>query len=204
MANRASFSHNFRHHELQWAARSSKPNAVLAGRREAMAWCLLVSGLLASVFGGPSRAWADETGEREPRRAALVAGVNKYRPTSRLSDLHFAEQDARDLADVLREAGYDVVELTARAALTTQEPRLVPTAAYLRDELERLLETPDEAPGRPPPRRPKTPNAMPCSSVCTDTGFNCHVTPSWTANPTATEWLRRSSISARRTPTCEG
>ncbi len=150
MANRTCVSHDLEPRESRWTAKPAKPRVTRLGRCGPMGWCLVVSGLMSSVLGGPSRASADETGEREPRRAALVAGVNKYRPTSRLSDLHFAEQDARDLSAVLREAGYDVVELTARAALTTQEPRLVPTAAYLRDELERLLETPDEAPGTTP------------------------------------------------------
>lgn len=124
------------------------PAVCSRGRSGALAGLLVV--VAGWIGGGLPSAQADEAGVPEPRRVALVVGVNKYRPTSRLGDLHYAEQDARELSAVLREAGYEVIEMTAQAAQTAQEPRLAPTAAYLRDELDRLLEAPEDVPGATP------------------------------------------------------
>lgn len=83
------------------------------------------------------RSWAEEPGER---RFALVVGVRDYKGTE-LSNLKYTENDAHDLADVLRQVGYRrVVLLTQKAAYKAEQKDLFPTAANIRLHLKSLLE----------------------------------------------------------------
>lgn len=99
---------------------------------------LLVGAVVAAVVPAP---WllslADEPGER---RFALIVGVKDYQGTE-MSNLKYTENDAHDLAAVLRQAGYRrVVVLTQKVAFDEKNEDLFPTAANIRLHLKALLE----------------------------------------------------------------
>jgi TPR repeat protein/uncharacterized caspase-like protein len=75
-------------------------------------------------------------------RHAIVIGIDKYRSGQGLPDLSCAENDAHDLSQALRDTGYIVSELTSKAAKQFDDPRLNPTATYIRDQLDRVLAVP--------------------------------------------------------------
>jgi sulfatase modifying factor 1 len=83
--------------------------------------------------------------EDAPRRFALLIGVKDYKGTG-LSSLKYTENDAHDLADVLRRGGFRrVVVLSQRAAFEGKDKELFPTAANIRLHLRSILE--DRKPG---------------------------------------------------------
>src|SRR5436853_7007434 len=92
------------------------------------------------------------------RKVAVLVGVRHY-SHSKLNDLTYTENDAAELADVLRSAGFRVALLTDAAG--AQAATLAPTAANVRRELAAALDglTKDDTMlvalaghGRQPPR----------------------------------------------------
>lgn len=75
-----------------------------------------------------------------PRQFALLVGVKNYDGTG-LDDLHFTENDATHLADVLRDANYRrVVLMTETEAFAKRERGFFPNAANVRKQVTNLLE----------------------------------------------------------------
>jgi formylglycine-generating enzyme required for sulfatase activity len=71
------------------------------------------------------------------RKVAMLVGVRHY-SHSKLKDLDWTENDAAELADVLRAAGFHVVLLTDAAG--ARDAKLAPTAANVRRELAAALD----------------------------------------------------------------
>ena len=75
-----------------------------------MMGAMAVAGALAGVGSGPEPDWDDE-----PRRVAVVVGLNRYDADEQLHDLAYAVNDATAMGDVLRDDGYDVHMLLDQA-----------------------------------------------------------------------------------------
>jgi tetratricopeptide (TPR) repeat protein len=71
------------------------------------------------------------------QKYALLIGVRQYDKTE-LEPLPFTEADVRDLATVLKDAGYDSVVLMTQT-VGAEETRYLPTAENIRRELKLLL-----------------------------------------------------------------
>ncbi len=80
--------------------------------------------------------------ELPPRRFALLVGVHQYRAGQPLNPLPLAENDAHDLAQVLRRAGYRVTLLSQRLAQQKSDIRLLPLRDNILDSLELILSAP--------------------------------------------------------------
>ncbi len=68
------------------------------------------------------------------KRYALLVGINRYR-NDRLRPLDYAEADASELAQLLRQAGYEVTLLTGSAKADDQ----LPTKSNIERQLHRVL-----------------------------------------------------------------
>ena len=71
---------------------------------------------------------------------ALLVGVRKYPKSSELHDLQYPERDMEELAQVLRDGGYrleNIVLMTGTAGAV--DPRFLPIADHIRQELKALL-----------------------------------------------------------------
>ena len=100
-------------------------------RRFALGLVGLVSaGLLACVL------LAEEA--EEGRRYALVVGVQNYEGTG-LGSLHYCDNDAAGLADVLAKRGYRVILMTRPEWRAKDRDDLLPTADNIRDNLKAIL-----------------------------------------------------------------
>ena len=75
-----------------------------------------------------------------PRKYALVVGVKEYRAQQPLPPLSYTENDAEQLAAVLKEAGFQVTLMTQAAG--KEKTRFLPMAEYILDELKALVERP--------------------------------------------------------------
>ena len=98
----------------------------------------VASGLvLAAVFVCVSRESSVQA-QSEPagRKLAFLVGVKTYNH-SQLKTLDYPERDVEEFAPVLRRSGYTVVLLTTAEGLKT--PALMPTAANIQSQLEKLL-----------------------------------------------------------------
>src|SRR5262245_56646428 len=96
----------------------------------------LASGWLLLVLAGlPLLPLAGQEGQ--DRRYALLIGVRKY-DKNELRDLLYTENDVSALAKVLKEAGYKRVVLMTQT-VGAEEPRYLPLAANIRNELKGLL-----------------------------------------------------------------
>ena len=83
---------------------------------------------------------ADDDAPVGGRRFALLVGVRDYDP-EQFRSLSYTENDAKDLAQVLRDAGYRrVVLLTQSEAAGQHNVRLQPTGKNIRAQLTALLE----------------------------------------------------------------
>lgn len=83
----------------------------------------------------------------EGRKLAIVVGVNTYRANSGLPRLKHAADDAASLGGTLREAGYTVVEMTHTVAREEGMELYAPNLAYIRDQIDGILGTPNLGPG---------------------------------------------------------
>jgi formylglycine-generating enzyme required for sulfatase activity len=81
--------------------------------------------------------------EAAGRRYALVVGVQKYRVNQPLADLAYTNEDAEELAEVLKAGGYNVVLMTTAAARVKGQEHLAPNSDYIRDQLNSLLAAPN-------------------------------------------------------------
>ena len=72
---------------------------------------LIATAALAGVGNGSPPAGIDD----EPRRVALVVGLNRYQADEALHDLKYAVDDATAMGDVLRADGYEVHSLVDQA-----------------------------------------------------------------------------------------
>ena len=77
----------------------------------------------------------------EPRKYALLIGVNEYREGQGLPKLSYAEKDIDDLESRLIYAGYHVTKLTAEAGI--DRVTRVPTARNIRDAIARVIGNPN-------------------------------------------------------------
>ena len=91
---------------------------------------LVSAGLLACVL------FAEEP--EEGRRYALVVGVQNYEGTG-LGSLHYCDNDAAGLADVLRKRGYHVTLMTRPEYKARDLDDLLPTADNIRGNLKAIL-----------------------------------------------------------------
>ena len=83
-----------------------------------------------------------EEEELPPRRFALVVGVRHYRAGQPLDPLKLAENDAHDLARVLKQAGYRVTLLSQRLAKEQDDIRFLPLREGILDWLKLTLSAP--------------------------------------------------------------
>jgi uncharacterized caspase-like protein len=72
-----------------------------------------------------------------PKRYALLVGVNEYQH-EKLKKLDFAVNDAHDLADLLKQAGYQITLLSDRAGHDDKDR--APTRANIERELKAVLD----------------------------------------------------------------
>ncbi|MEY2724961.1 MAG: Serine/threonine-protein kinase pkn1 [Planctomycetota bacterium] len=77
------------------------------------------------------------------RKYALVVGVQKYRVNQPLPDLIYTENDATELAKVLRNGGYNVTTMTTATARVPGQEHLAPSSDYIRDQLNTILNAPN-------------------------------------------------------------
>jgi hypothetical protein len=87
--------------------------------------------------------WAADEPQRTAdtgNKFALVIGVRQYEKSEELSALRYTENDAHQLADVLKQAGYKVVVLSQKEARAKEDIFLAPTARNIRRELDTLLD----------------------------------------------------------------
>ena len=80
---------------------------------------------------------------QQPRKLAVVVGVDVYRTTSGLPPLQYASNDAHELAEVLREQDYTVFEMTHAVARQPGNETLAPNVDYIRDQIKRVLGFPN-------------------------------------------------------------
>jgi uncharacterized caspase-like protein len=90
---------------------------------------LLVAALVGLAALRPLRAQ-----EPEPKRYAVLVGINRYQHP-KLPELQFAEADVTDLANVLRDAGYEVTLLTGSGG----DEALRPTKANVESQVQDVL-----------------------------------------------------------------
>ena len=74
----------------------------------------------------------------EGRRYALIVGVQDYKGTD-LGSLHYCDNDAAGLAEVLGQRGYRVTLMTQPAWKASDRDDLLPTADNIRDNLKAIL-----------------------------------------------------------------
>ena len=80
---------------------------------------------------------------QEPRKLAIVIGVDVYRTTSGLPPLNYAVDDAQHVSKTLRGQGYEVVEMTHTVAQQPGAFTMAPNADYIRDQLKLVLGHPN-------------------------------------------------------------
>ena len=100
--------------------------------------CQHLSVLLCLTFIFCQSAWA-----QEPRRLAVIVGVDAYRTGSGLPSLKHAGSDAHQLAGSLREQGYTVFEMTHAVAREVGKETMAPNADYIRDQITGVLGFPN-------------------------------------------------------------
>jgi uncharacterized protein YkwD len=98
-----------------------------------LAWRLLSVLLLSALAGVLLPVWGQEPARK---KYALLVGVNRY-DHPKLKPLKYAENDATDLAGVLRKAGYQVVLLTGSARTKGLRPTKGNIEARLRQVLRK-------------------------------------------------------------------
>ena len=93
---------------------------------------------LSSLVGVPAHSQAPVQPPGE--KYALLVGVRKYAKSSELRELHYAERDMDELAQVLRDGGYRPENLVLMTqTLGAENTRFLPIAANIRKELKALL-----------------------------------------------------------------
>jgi formylglycine-generating enzyme required for sulfatase activity len=76
------------------------------------------------------------------QKYALIVGVQKYRVNQLFESLAYTENDATDLARILRNGGYEVTLMTTAAARVPGQEHLAPNSDYIRDQLATILNAP--------------------------------------------------------------
>ena len=79
----------------------------------------------------------------QERRLAVVAGINAYRANSGLPKLQHAVSDATVLSQTLRDAGFNVYEMTHDVSRQDGQETMAPQLDYIRDQIQGVLETPN-------------------------------------------------------------
>ncbi len=99
---------------------------------------LLAIGLLAAASAAVALHSLSAEEPEEGRRYALVVGVQNYEGTG-LGSLHYCDNDAAGLADVLTRRGYHVTLMTRPEYKAKDHDDLLPTADNIRANLQAVL-----------------------------------------------------------------